>query len=114
MVVAVCEPHLFSLETIPKLNELLSRSGNPTVFYVVNKVATQESEGQNAAEFIRSEGYEVCPHIIYQRAVHKHATNIGKIASEYEPNGKAAGEVLQVYTYTCKTSTAVEESKCQT
>lgn len=100
VVVVPVEPHLFTLETLPKLADLLKLAGDAPALFLVNKAATQGTEGSNAVEYIKSQGYEVCPTIVHLRAAHRHATNVGKVASEYEADSKAAQEVLQVYMYT--------------
>jgi chromosome partitioning protein len=100
VVLVPVEPHLFTLETLPKLADLLKLAGNPPTLFVINKAAPQGTEASNAADYIKSKGLSVCPVILHLRAAHRHATNIGKVASEYEPDGKAAKEALQLYTYT--------------
>ena len=99
-VVVPVEPHLFTLETVPKLSELLRFVGNPHALFVINKAPAQGTEGSNAADYIKAQGFSVCPVILHLRAAHRHATNVGKVAAEYDSDGKAAQEVLQLYTYT--------------
>lgn len=100
VVLVPTEPHLFTLETLSKLANLLRLSGSSPALFVVNKAATQGSEGSHAMDYMKQQGLTVCPTIIHLRAAHRHATNIGKVASEYEPDSKAAQEVLDVYKYT--------------
>jgi chromosome partitioning protein len=100
VVLLPVEPHLFTLETLPKLSDVLKLAGNPPAFFVVNKAATQGTEGTNAADYIKAQGFSVCPVILHLRAAHRHATNVGKVAAEYEPDSKAAQEALQLYVYT--------------
>ena len=102
VVVSPVEPHLFALETVPKLADLLKVAGNPPAFFVINKAPTQGTEGANAVEYIEKQGFRVCPTIVYLRAAHRHASNVGKVAAEFEAESKAAQESLQVYTYTIK------------
>jgi len=99
-VLTPIEPHLFALETVSKLADLLKVAGNPPAFFVVNKAPVQGSEGASAADFIKKEGFDVCPVIVHLRAAHRHAGNVGKVAVEYEADSKAAQETLQLYTYT--------------
>ena len=94
------EPHLFTLETLPKLADVLRLAGNPPALFVVNKAPTQGTEAASAGEYIKAQGLSVCPVILHLRAAHRHATNIGKVAGEYDPEGKAAQEVMQLYLYT--------------
>ena len=75
-------------------------AGNPPTFFVVNKAPTQGTEGTNAVEYIKKQGFSVAPVILHLRAAHRHASNIGKVAAEYEVDSKAAKESLQLYTYT--------------
>jgi chromosome partitioning protein len=100
VVLVPVEPHLFTLETVPKLSDLFKLAGNPPVFFVINKAAIQGKEAENAADFIRSQGFTVAPCVLHIRAAHRHAGNVGQVAPEYEPGGKAAEEVLGLYTYT--------------
>ncbi len=102
VVLVPVEPHLFTLETVPKLADLLKLAGNPPVLFVVNKAATQGREAEHAADFIRGQGFDVAPVVLHTRAAHRHAGNVGLAACEYEPGGKAADEVLGLYTYTIK------------
>jgi chromosome partitioning protein len=102
VVLIPTEPHLFTLETLSKLTDLLKLAGSAPALFVVSKAATQGTEGRNAIEHMKSQGYDVCPTILHLRAAHRHATNVGKVAAEYEPDSKAAEEVLQVYKYTIK------------
>jgi chromosome partitioning protein len=100
VVLSPIEPHVFALETVSKLADLLKVAGNPPAFFVISKAPTQGSEGTNAADFIKKQGFNVCPEIIYLRAAHRHAGNVGKVAAEYEADSKAAHETLQLYMYT--------------
>ena len=100
VVVIPAEPHLFTLETLPKLLDLLKLAGDPPAFVVVNKANTQGKEGEQAAGHIRAMGLAVCPVVIHQRAAHRHAGNVGQAAIEFEPDSKAANESLHLYTYT--------------
>jgi len=100
VVVIPVEPHLFTLETLPKLGDLLKIAGDPPAFVVVNKASTQGKEGEQAAEHIRALGLAVCPVVVHQRAAHRHAGNVGQAAAEFEPSGKAAQEAIKLYVYT--------------
>lgn len=101
VVLVPVEPHVFTLETLPKLAELLKLAGGRApVLFLVAKAPTQGTEGANAAEYIKAQGLDVCPVILHLRAAHRHATNDGKVATEYEPDSKAAQEAIQLYTYT--------------
>ena len=44
-------------------------------------------------------GLEVAPVTLQQRAAFAHALTVGKTADEYEPNGKAAEEITQLFQW---------------
>ncbi len=100
LVLAPVEPHLFTLETLPKLADLLKIAGTAPALVVINKAAVQGTEAQDAIHHVKNQGFEVCPVVLHLRAAHRHAGNVGKVAVEHEPAGKAADESLQLYTYT--------------
>jgi chromosome partitioning protein len=102
LVLIPVEPHLFTLETVPKLADLLKMAGDPPTLFVINKAAAQGTEAANAADYIKSQGFTVCPVVLHLRAAHRHATNVGKTAPEYDAAGKAAEEAIQLYVYTYK------------
>ena len=114
LVLIPVEPHLFTLETLPKLGDLLKLAGNPPALFVVNKAATQGTEGANAAEYIKAQGFAVCPVVLHLRAAHRHATNVGKVAAEYEPGSKAAQEAIQLYMYTVQIIKTARKAHAET
>jgi chromosome partitioning protein len=101
LVLLPIEPHVFSLESLPKLIDLLRLAGTPPAFCVITKAPVQGTDAEQAAQHIKAKGLNVCPHVMRLRAAHRHAGNLGQTALEYEPKGKAAEESLQLYTYTC-------------
>lgn len=101
LVLLPIEPHLFTLETLPKLADLMKLAGNPAAIFVINKAAAQGREAQDAVAYIQDKGFAVCPVTLHLRAAHRHASNLGQTAQEYEPRGKAAEEARQLYMYTC-------------
>jgi chromosome partitioning protein len=109
LVLAPVEPHLFTLETLPKLADLLKIAGTAPALVVVNKAAVQGTEARDAIEHVKGQGFDVCPVVLHLRAAHRHAGNVGKVAAEHEPRGKAAIEALQLYEYTVNQITRSRE-----
>jgi chromosome partitioning protein len=52
-------------------------------------------------------GLEVAPVALQQRAAFAHALTAGKTAIEYEPNGRAAEEITQLYQWLWRDTKAV-------
>jgi chromosome partitioning protein len=100
LVLVPMEPHISSLETLPKLADMLKLAGETPVVVVLTKAPIQGKEAEAAAAHVKEQGFTVCPVTLYLRAAHRHAGNIGQTAQEYEPTGKAADELLQLYMYT--------------
>ena len=114
LVLVPVEPHLYTLETLPKLGDLLKLAGGASALFVVSKAAVQGKEGQDAAAYIKAQGFAVCPVTLHLRAAHRHAGNVGQTAQEYEPKSKAAEESLQLYMYTIQLLTKVGSRHGQT
>ncbi|CDW96512.1 MULTISPECIES: ParA family protein [unclassified Thiomonas] len=102
LVLVPVEPHISSLETLPKVADMLKLAGDTPVVVVLSKAPIQGKEAHDAATYIKEQGFVVCPVTVYMRAAHRHAGNVGQTAQEYEPKGKAAEESIQLYMYTIK------------
>lgn len=91
------EPHISSLETLANVGELLALAGRPKATVIINKAPPLGRRHEDAREAIFAQGFSVAPTVLYQRAAHSDATNLGATASEYEPKGKAAIELSFLY-----------------
>jgi chromosome partitioning protein len=96
------QPHLFDIETLESVGEVLSLAGKPPAAVVVNRAPVQGKRHEDARAGLEGMGYELAPVVIYQRAAHGDSANIGQTAREYEPHGKAAQEMLKLYDYISK------------
>ncbi len=97
LVLIPIQPHLFDIETLANVREILALAGNPTTLLVVNRAPVQGRRHTDTIEALEGAGYQFSPIVIYQRAAHSDAANLGKSASEYDPSGKAAGELGELY-----------------
>lgn len=113
LILVPMEPHLFSLETLPKLSNLFKLAGDVPATIVISKSSVQGREARDAAAYIKGQGFNVCPVTLPQRAAHRHAGNLGQTAQEFEPNGKAADEIKQLYMYTIKLLTKKDAHRGQ-
>jgi chromosome partitioning protein len=98
-VVIPVEPHVFALDTVAKAGDLLKLAGSPAACFVINKAPVQGTEAAAALEFIKGQGFIACPIVLHLRAAHRHASNVGQVAAEFEAASKAASEALQLYKY---------------
>jgi chromosome partitioning protein len=102
IVLVPLEPHVFSLDTAAKAADLLKLAGNPLAYFLLNKAPVQGSESASAAEFLTEQGFQVCPVVIHLRAAHRHASNVGQVAAEFDGASKAASETLELYNFVIK------------
>jgi len=93
------QPHLFDIETLASVSDLLDIAGKPQSVVVINRAPIQGSRHEVTRNELMRLGYKLAPMVIFQRAAHGDASNIGQTASEYEPKGKAAQEMESLYSY---------------
>lgn len=93
------QPQLYDIETLGSLKDGLTLAGNPPAAVFVNRAPIQGRRHTETQEAAAAQGFAVCPVVIFARAAHGDAGNIGQVAAEYEPNGKAAQEIAELYAY---------------
>jgi chromosome partitioning protein len=93
-------PHLFDLDTLGNVKDLLLLAGKPLAAIVWNDAPTRGRRHFDAAEQFGDQGLPVCPIVIFDRVGHSDPSNIGLTAFECEPDGKAALEMRRLYAYT--------------
>ena len=67
---------------------------------VLNAVPHQGKLADEAEEAVRSYGLVVAPIKLTQRAAYVHSLTAGQAAQEFEPDGKAAQEIEDLYKWT--------------
>lgn len=100
LVLMPVRPEINDIETLPALRDVLALAGNPRAFVVMNEVPSQggyHHEAQAAAEKM---GFEVCPIVLGHRRAFSNAPKAGLGVVEYEPGGKAAQEMMDLYKFT--------------
>lgn len=96
------QPQLYDIETIASLKDVLTLAGNPPNAILINRAPIQGKRHLETQEAVEALGMKVCPLVVYARAAHGDSGNIGQTAVEYEPKGKAGGEILALYSYIAK------------
>jgi len=100
LVLVPCRPAILDMEAISNTLDLVRTKGAP-VFVVMNATAPQGHEAQEAAEAIAGLDATVCPVQLVSRVAFSRSLITGQTAQEFEPNGKAAQEIENLYTFTC-------------
>ncbi len=97
LVLVPCKPSIWDLETLQTTMELIGPRARHAPLVVMNAVPGQGTRTVQAVEAIRSMGLKVCPSSLGQRVAFEYAAQLGRSAAEYEPDGKAASEIRDVY-----------------
>ena len=100
MVLIPLRPQIYDLETLPALRDILRLAGDPAAFVLLNSAPIQGKRHEEARAAAKALGFAVCPVILYQRAAYGDAPTNGQTVSEFDPQGKAAQEVQQLYKFT--------------
>jgi chromosome partitioning protein len=93
------QPQLYDIETLASLKDVLTLAGNPPSVVLINRAPIQGKRHIETQEAAIEQGLEVCPVVVFARAAHGDAGNIGQAAAEYDPDGKAAQEMKELYAY---------------
>lgn len=97
IVLIPCKPSIYDVETLQTTIDLVtSRAKRPPVV-VLNAVPAQGVRHKQAADAARAIGIAVCPVHIGQRVAFEYAAQLGQAVTEFEPEGRAASEVRQLY-----------------
>jgi chromosome partitioning protein len=97
LVLVPCKPSIWDLETLHTTMELVVPRVRRAPLVVMNAVPGQGTRTTQAMEAVRGMGLEVCPASLGQRVAFEYAAQLGRSAAEYEPDGKAAAEIREVY-----------------
>jgi chromosome partitioning protein len=100
LVLIPCRPAAFDLEAIETTLLLVKTAGKPA-YVVLNAVPPRSGIGKEAAEGLAGRGAKVAPYQLAQRAAFAHSVIDGRTAQEFEPQGKAAEEIRQLYRWIC-------------
>ncbi len=100
-VLIPCRPAVYDLETVATTLELVRFSGGGPATVVLNGVPARGRRKDQATGILEGMGVAVCPACFGQRVAFDHAGGSGLSAQEYEPGGRAAREIEQVYRFLC-------------
>lgn len=99
LILVPCQPSIMDLRALRKTAELLEHVSKPT-YAVLNGVASQGSVADEAAKAITQQfTLPVSPVRFGDRVAYNRCLITGLTAQEYEPEGKAAQEVAELYKW---------------
>ncbi len=97
LILIPCHPSRFDLKAMPPTFEIVKLVGTKA-FIVLNR-CTGQKIAENAKEALESQGFPVLDIFIFDRAAYRHAVMDGRSVHEYEPGGKAALEIDQLFAF---------------
>ena len=101
LVLIPTRPRAFDLQAIEATADLVSSSGTPA-YVLLNAVPARATNLiAEASTFIESLGLKVCPVRFGDRAAFHQSSAAGQVATESDPEGKAAGEVEALWQWLC-------------
>jgi chromosome partitioning protein len=95
---AACAPAILDLKAIGSSGDLAALAKKEALV-VLNAVPHQGKLAEEAEEAVRSYGLSVAPVKLTQRAAYVHSLTGGQAAQEFEPGGKAAQEIAELYKW---------------
>ena len=111
LVVVPLQPSVIDLKTVKATSDLIALAGAPERLAVLMRVKASAGARQDETRaWLEQQGMPVCPAAIGDRVTFQDAYAQGLGVTEFEPGGKAAAEVRQVYLH-IKRILGLQESK---
>jgi chromosome partitioning protein len=101
LILIPCRPAILDLRAISLTVDVAKLAGTPAAV-VLNAVPPRGPLAEETRAAIAQYGVIVAPACLGQRSTYVHALTVGQAAQEYEPHGKAAEEIVQLYMWTCQ------------
>ena len=99
LILIPCRPGILDLGAIATTARLGKVAGKPA-YVVLNAVPPNSPRiVEDAKEAVQMHGLPVAPALLHQRSAFAHALTAGQTAEEYEPKGKAAEEIGELFKW---------------
>ena len=98
LILVPVRPTAFDLAAVPATMDIIKASGKRAAF-VLSACPSRAAETAEAADVLASYGLPVSPVIIHERRAFSRAVASGRAVAEFEPSGKAAKEIADLWTW---------------
>lgn len=102
LVLIPCRPSAFDLSAIQTTAKLVQLLRKPAFVVFTAGAPNAPRIYAEAGELVEGYGTPPCPVTLPDRAAYRHASAEGRAVTETEPHGRAAGEVRDLYDWTCR------------
>lgn len=99
MILVPTKPEVFDIRAMQQTVMAAQQAGKP-VAVVLTFCPPSGAEAEQARAIIMKQGADAVPGALHQRKAYGRAQVVGLTPQEYEPGGKAAAEIQQLYAYT--------------
>lgn len=110
LVLIPCRPAILDMEAIVNTLNLVKTTNTP-VYVIMNAVAPQGKERNEAISAITDLGVNVCPHWLVERVAYSRSLVSGQTAQEFDPIGKASEEIQNLHKFMCEQIQIQTENK---
>lgn len=100
LVLIPCRPGILDIRAIATSADIIALAKKDAVV-VLNAVPAQGHLHEDAEQAIRSYSLTVAPVRLVQRAAFVHSLTVGQTAVEFDPLGKAATEINELFQWIC-------------
>ena len=102
LILIPCRAGILDLRAIATTARIVKVTGKPA-FVVLNAIPPNSPRiVADAIAAVQQHGLAVAPVVIHQRSAYAHALTAGQTAEEYEPEGKAAEEIAELFKWVGK------------
>lgn len=101
LILIPCRPAKFDLAAIEATRDLATIAKKPA-WVVLSAAPVRSAIVAEARQELEAKGSKIAPQIIHQRVAYYYSVIDGRTASEYEPGGKAAEEVAELFRWACE------------
>jgi len=99
MILIPCRAGILDIRAIAMTAKIAKLAAKPA-FVILNALPPQAASLiEEAREAVGVHGLELAPVTIHQRAAYAHSLIDGRVAMEYDPKGKAADEMTNLYQW---------------
>jgi chromosome partitioning protein len=99
LILIPCLPTISDLETLNATMELLKYAGQTEALVILNGVPARGTTTEDAEKTVTGMSIPVAPLSLGYRTAYRNAPAFGLTAQEYDPHGKAAQEIKQLYKF---------------
>ncbi len=101
LILIPCRPAAFDLDAIAATCDLADLARRPA-WVLLSSAPVRSPLVEESRLGLEADGRRVAPFVLHQRVAFSHSVIDGRTAMEFEPFGKAAGELRDIYAWACK------------